>query len=411
MPGHLQEGIFHTKGDRPKPFFGMLFLRAGAGFGATEVGNALVTLWEVWRDLKRGTVRDLPGHQVPDGGLTVLLGYGPQTFRLEGVRRALPGHFNTFRSFARPSATGGGTLLQGGGINYADDIKENPAAAHVAVQFIADTALAVNRAIVETWKHLHDTQDNGRKRLEFGGFCTGFQRDDGRSWIDFHDGLSNLKSEDRQAVLEISPDYSPVGEDDEWTYGGTYLAFIKLTVDLSSWRTLLRERQELLVGRDKLSGCPLVSTQPNAAVPGCPATGTHEVGEDAANNVFREPPTLPETEQALNSSHVQRANHHIDPFHDLTAQRIFRQGYEFLEAVDGSPQFRAGLNFVSFQNTPLKLFRVLVQQGWLGRVNFGGLENNQPGAFASLLSARAAGIFLVPPVVDGDSFPGESIFF
>lgn len=410
MAGRLQEGIFHAKGERPKPFFGMLFLRAREGAGAAEVGEALLGLWEVWRDLKGGIVRDLPGHPVPEGGLTVLLGYGARTFRLEGGRRAIPGHFNSFRSFARPSATGGGTMLQGGGINYAADINENSAASHVAVQFIADTALSVNRAFVETWKHLHDTHGGGQP-LEFAGHCTGFQRDDGRSWIDFHDGLSNLRSEERQAVVEISQDYSPVGEGDEWTYGGTYLAFIKLAVDLPSWRTLSRAQQELLVGRDKLSGCPLVSAGPNAVSQGCPAAGTREVGDDAANNAFREPPTLPDTEHSLNNSHVQRANHHIDPFHDLTAQRVFRQGYEFLEAAGGSPPFRAGLNFVSFQNTPLKLFRVLVQQGWLGRVNFGGQENNQPGAFASLLSARAAGIFLVPPVDDGERFPGESIFF
>jgi hypothetical protein len=45
------------------------------------------------------------------------------------------------------------------GLWYAEDVRANLATEEIAVQFIADTQLAVNRAIVETWKFLHDATD------------------------------------------------------------------------------------------------------------------------------------------------------------------------------------------------------------------------------------------------------------
>jgi len=55
--------------------------------------------------------------------------------------------------------TGGGPLLIGSGLRYGDDVKINPATEEIAVQFIAETQLAVNRAVVETWKALQEMID------------------------------------------------------------------------------------------------------------------------------------------------------------------------------------------------------------------------------------------------------------
>ena len=103
-------------------------------------------------------------------------------------------------------------------------------------------------------------------------FYLGFQRNDRRSWIDFHDGLSNLRSADREAVIAIDP-----GADEDWAVGGTYLAFLRLAIDLVGWRRLTRNDQEFAVGRVKLSGCPITAVG-EGGVPvtdaGCPVTGT-----------------------------------------------------------------------------------------------------------------------------------------
>ena len=73
----------------------------------------------------------------------------------------------------------------------------------------------------------------------------------------------------------------------------------------------------------------------------------------------------------------------------------------------GPPGFRAGLNFVSFQDTPSRLLKMLTQGSWLGGTNFGGDEQGHP-ELASLLSVYGAGVYFVPPVVAGEPFPGAA---
>jgi hypothetical protein len=86
---------------------------------------------------------------------------------------------------------------------------------------------------------------------------------------------------------------------------------------------------------------------------------------------------------------------------------IFRQGYEILEATKIDPYFRTGLNFVSFQGGTYKLIRI-IKYGF-GRVNFADNPMKPISGTDSLLSALAAGIFLVPHFNRGEASPG-SIF-
>jgi hypothetical protein len=52
---------------------------------------------------------------------------------------------------------------------------------------------------------------------------------------------------------------------------------------------------------------------------------------------------------------------------------------------------------------------MLTQDGWLGRVDLGGdTELPLPG-MDSLLTVRATGTFLIPPVADNEAFPGAGI--
>jgi hypothetical protein len=60
------------------------------------------------------------------------------------------------------------------------------------------------------------------------------------------------------------------------------------------------------------------------------------------------------------------------------------------------------------------LLRLLKQAGWLGGVSFGGVsfggspQAREPAA-PHLLSVRAGGIYLVPPVVEGEAYPGAGV--
>jgi len=407
VPAQLQEGIYHRPRRRPGRCFAILFLRARSN-DAREVGECFGQLWDMYQGLKRGEVRDLPGEPLQAGDLSILAGFGPNAFRLDGMARPLPAGLGPRALFMPPKAEGGGPLLRGAGLSYASDVRENPATEEFVVQAIADSELAVKRVVVETWKLLHDIADpeTGSAAIEPRTFYLGFQRDDGRSWIDFHDGVSNLRSEQREGVIVIDPTKV---EDQEWTFGGTYLAFLRVQVDLGVWRALDRGEQELLVGRDKLTGCPLVSFAADGtpiALAGCPIGGKPITASE--NDPIAEPPTV--TDERLARSHIQRANHHVPSPEDPSTRRVFRQGYEFLEWSPSAPGFRAGLNFVSFQDTSIRLLSMLTQPGWLGQTNFGGDPATQSEALKRLLVVYAGGVFLVPPRQEGERFPGSAAF-
>ena len=159
-----------------------------------------------------------------------------------------------------------------------------------------------------------------------------------------------------------------------------------------------------MVGRAKISGCPLHDVSPQGtAIPSveCPGPGKREVTE-SGNEVHHEPPDgVPEE---LRISHVQRANHHQSTPTRRDSQRFFRQGYEYFEPpIPGRQLLQVGLNFVSFQEHPERLLNTLKKDRWLGDTNFGG----DPGP--ELITCYAAGIYFCP-ADDKENFPGASIF-
>jgi deferrochelatase/peroxidase EfeB len=119
----------------------------------------------------------------------------------------------------------------------------NPGEADFALQLTGLSEAAVNRTAVEIWKVLvHE-----RLPFEPGASISGFQRADGRGWLEFLDGVSNIDAASRLYALAAPPD-------PEWMGGGTYMAYLRFAVNLRVWRELPRGQQELIVGRDKLNG-------------------------------------------------------------------------------------------------------------------------------------------------------------
>lgn len=401
----LQEGIYWES--TPAPTFALAMLAINPEANAAQIGSVLEQVWAVIQSVKAGNIPDLPGHPVERRDTTVLISYGYDVFALEGVRHDRPNRLNPDFQYRNPEQNGGGTLLRGSGLAYGEDVLKNKAAEGIALQIIGATELDVHQVIVEIWKALEGAQhDFDEKVLTLNASYRGFHRVDRRTWIDFHDGISNLrKGDERLRTIAIKSDA------ETWTQGGSYLCFIRLAVNLEIWRKFSRKEQELFVGRDKLTGCPLVDIADDGsltAIAGCPIARTSEV-IDRGNNVFREPPSIGNIK--LNRSHVQRSNReHKTDFEREDSLRIYRQGYDFYEPTETAPGFIVGLNFVSFMDTPRRLLRILTQDGWLGGINFGGDVNDQPHEIDRLLSVRAAGNFLAPPIVEGELFPGSSIF-
>lgn len=396
----LQDGIYWDKGTTPPRCFAIAFFKADREATALGVAALLTRLVALWDGLKDERLADLPGVRVPRSGFEWLIGFGIKAFKIGGAAKQLPRRLDTPNIFnSVDPAGGGGKVLDGSGLDYAKGLALNPASEEICVQFTGDTPLSVSRAIVETWKLIESARDpaTGRSALALSASFTGFNREDQRSWLGFHDGLSNLESGSaRKSVIAVKRQGLP--PIDRWTVDGTYMAFMRLAVDLRQWEQLGLQEQETLVGRTRITGCPLraahVAGQAQT-VDGCPAPGSNEVTGDG-NEAFREPPDG--VDEVITKSHVQRANHHFQP------QRIYRQGYEFAEMPMPGRPLAVGLNFVSFQDNPDRLFGILKNEGWLGATNFGGAPGPQ------LLTALAAGVFFCPARDDAELFPGASIF-
>jgi deferrochelatase/peroxidase EfeB len=197
--------------------------------------------------------------------------------------------------------------------------------------------------------------------------------------------------------------------------------FMRIAVDLEDWWKLSVEEQEIIVGRDKETGFPLVGVDAN----GKPvkdqrisATTRTEV-TDSGNEMFRDHPDYGNqpalskgvNDEVLKYSHIgaMRKINHL-PSWSTDSNRIFRQGFEFLEFTDKVPNIRVGLNFVSFQNTPERVSNTLTS--WTKYVNrYPSASKNMYLKFNKYLSVISAGLFFVPPIEEGSTFPGSSIFF
>lgn len=399
----LQNGIYWKSGETPPAHLRLLFLNFTPSASRSRAHDTLTRLAALYGQLQAGKVQDLralapddPEVNVPDGALRFMFGYGARLFdlRLHGPDWLAAG--------LRPAGLGG-RLRAGEDAPFAAlhwDAEADPASRQcdVLVQFTATTELAVNRAIVETIKAITDDD----LPVEIAGFQGGFHRDDRRSWIDFHDGINNMRPRDRAVAMEV------LNEDDPWMIGGTFMAFLKIAVDLGVWRQLTRVQQEVIVGRTKLTGCPLRSTEVEGdsvsykTIDQCPVTGDLP---PPLPEPFRNPPRP--ADHLVRDSHIHRSNQNRgDPVQDSNL-RIYRQGYEFLDNGPGGP--RLGLNFIGMQRNMSAVRNILSTQSWMGGVNFGGPAEQTGGVKpVRLMSLLAGGYYALPPA--GDPFPGAGLF-
>lgn len=415
MSVNLQEGIYY----RQKPPIGNSFcivsLRSKNASEISEIGSAIALIWKHLDHLKRGITVDLEidrKHRKV-GNLTILVAYGSRIFEISGSQKRKPASFNESWNFKSPKSGGGGHILQGSEIAYSRNVFENHLLTdHVIFQFIADTEFYTNRAVVEVWKVIHRLE---KKRdmapLVISGLYSGFQRADHRNWLGFHDGVSNIRSRERAQVISINSKY--LSSDDKWTLNGTYLGFMRIGLDIEKWEDTDIKQQEILIGREKISGCPLIRVDKNGKPikdQRCPVVGTSEI-IDPGNERFREHPPygLGPQNKVLHYSHIGRTAP-IDriPTWDKKSLRIYRQGFEFLVPSTDNSGLLAGLNFVSFQNTPERLYRALTYQRIVVK---NGLESSPIPNLDRFMSVFAAGIFFVPPKIQGEPFPGALIFF
>lgn len=382
----LQEGIHFRRGEQPPPGWRLVLLGVAPGTAPQDARAAIGAVLGMLRALRRGEVRELPRQPEADrtatramfADLAVLVAYGrslfdPAVHDPPLTHRERPDFLAYLAADAAFPA-----------VPWADG--RLPGEADVALQFTGATAAAVNRAAVEVWKLI----DEAGLPLDVVHSFDGFGRPDGRGWLEFHDGVANLESSRRLAALAAPAD-------PRWMAGGTYLAFLRLRVDLGAWRALDRGEQELVVGRDKMTGDPLVAVRRDG----------HGRARPVAGPPARDPPET--TDPLLEVSHVHRANQNRASPDAPAGLRMYRQGYDFLESV-GPDGPVLGLNFVSFQADLQTLQHVMHLPDWLGDVNFGGPAAPRAGDPPSprLMRLLAGGLYAVPP--RARPFPGAGLF-
>lgn len=402
MADRLPKGIHFRSGESPPDHFRFVTFDFTPSATPASARAALAAIWAMLDELRQGLVRDLrpsrpedPDLRLDAGGLTYLLCFGPKLFDPTGRQAPLVDEDQRPDRMPRlqPKSTGPFRSLR-----WANSAQPQAAQTDFAIQLTGNSQLAVSRPIVEIQKLI----DDARLPVRLTSFFSGLHRDDRRSWIDFHDGINNMPSGQRKVALEIT-DASQA-----WMNGGSTVAFLKIAVDLQTWRQLSRETQEALVGRDKLSGCPIERITVDAA-------GALAVQRAACPLNAEIDATWPQTardplateDPLVAASHIHRANLTRQPPDTDAARRIYRQGYEFVDAPpDGG--IRVGLNFVSFQRDPELLLNILRSDRWMGDVNFGGVTGDPAAPAVRLMSIVAGGFFAVPPVAA--PFPGHELF-
>lgn len=394
----LQPGIYFRSKERPPAAFAFVVLDVSDGASAGEAARALGAVMSMLAGLSRGEMEDLQGQPEPHSsqfaeqfaGLAFLIGYGARVFDQEVHRPALT-------KLIRPDYL---VCLAGEqpafpALPWTAPGSPNNGEGDVAVQLTAASVAAVTCAAVEVWKTIAKLQ----LPLSVKEVFQGFGRHDGRGWLGFHDGVSNGRSQERVEAIRSAGDPG-------WMDGGTYLAFLRMRVDLEAWNGLPRTTQELLVGRHKLHGAPLMAVERGERGELIPVAREPlpQQANPAEPSAWIDPPQT--TDPILEASHIHRANQNRASMATPGGLRIFRQGYEFFDGFDGgAPQL--GLNFVSFQRDLGVLQHLLHLPGWLGDVNFGG-SAAAGVAPMSFITVDAGGLYAVPRV--SDPFAGAGLF-
>lgn len=394
-PDPVQPGIFYRKQEAAPDFFRLVAFNFTNGVSRGDARKAIETMWEMLKDLQQGIVRDLlpardgdPEIRVNAAGLVPTLCLGTKLFRSGGLL-ADRAPTDTPQLGTRPFAA----------LRWSDTAEKKAAQTDYAIALHANSELGVARAVVELQKLVTDRQ----LPVKMVCFFSGMHRDDRRSWIDFHDGINNMESGDqRRSALQV------VQNDAGWLVGGSTMLFLKIAIDLAGWRALPRTLQEALVGRNKLTGCPLDrvviaadGTLETVAASGCPMTG-----DLPTSGPFVEIPGQAH-DRIVIASHIHRTNPTRGMPDQMQANRIYRQGYEFVDSPpDGG--VRVGLNFVSFQNDFDRVTQILETENWLRNANFGGIADDPAAPAFPLMSIVAGGYFLVPPIAE--PFPGAEAF-
>lgn len=389
-----QEGIFYSNGEKIGKSFCIIFFNFTPECNLSQATKILKRLWKTYSLLKKGITSELQGlhnKQLHAGNITFMLGYGTKFFSIDGINKEKPEGLNhTF--FENPdNVKGGGPVIKDVNFFYSYHIKNNHAMKdQVVLQCIAENEFYIYRMIVETWKELQliKKENDGKELIVLSKYYLGHKPDDRRNWFGFLDGVSNITKKDRKDAIFIKKNKG--GESEL----GTYMVFSRIEFKLEKWMGLSKYEQERIIGRDKITGCPIIGVDEKTGKtlkdPKCPIIGTVSV-LDHGNEIFREMNPFTSKAYQYPNNYVFAKNSHVSNS-QIKNYKIFRQSFEFFEANENKDNFKVGFNFISFQNNINQFIEIFKK------------SLNELGEYSSI---ESIGTFYIPPIKDNESFPGE----
>ncbi|GAL20070.1 ferrous iron transport peroxidase EfeB [Vibrio maritimus] len=286
-------------------------------------------------------------------GVSVYIGYGHTFFDSNLIAEKIPFELNYFKF---RGAVGSEIITTGSKIKYSENCTNNLNKAPV----IIDVRTTTNQQLSSYCNSLFEKLLSLGIEIEMS-YYEGSASDDSRIHIGFKDGTSNIDNlEDRYSAVAVSPLAR-----DKWMKGGTYQVYIRFRINLDLWGAIRTEVQEKIIGRTK-----------------------------DANTLI----------EGVENSHVALNRHRKYPPSDRRSLRIFRQGYDSIFSADGNNY--SGLNFISYQESPFRVFQSLSSSIWMGGKVFGGDDD----VMGDIIKVDSAGVFALPPTLNSGKFPGYELF-
>jgi deferrochelatase/peroxidase EfeB len=323
-----------------------------------DLADALVALSEHARRLTQGyraligAPSDGPtpdtgilGPQVPPDALTVTIGFGASLF---DDRSGLAGR--------RPA---GLTAMP---VFPDDALVAAETAGDVLVQLCAGTQETLINALREL---MRATRGSLAARWKVEGFLPAARESGaGRNLLGFKDGTSNPDPADAALMSKL------VWDDD----GGTYEVVRIIRNRVEFWDRVARQEQELMIGRDKVTGAPLGKPR--------------EVDDpDLAAD--------PKGARIPLDSHIRLARPRTAPTED---ERIVRRSYNYSRGIDLSGQLDMGLVFAAFNRDTERQF-LPIQKRLAGE------------GLVDYVVPTGGGYFYLPPGADdGQDWVGSRFF-
>jgi len=194
-----------------------------------------------------------------------------------------------------------------------------------------------------------------------------------RNLLGFKDGTDNLQSDDRSQFdrfVWVGPD-----TDQTWMAGGTYLVARRIRIGIEAWDRSPVPQQEATIGRYKLNGAPLGSSQEHDPV------DLAAVGPGGT-------PAIPI------GAHIRQASPHMNG-----GERLLRRGYSFSNGIDPQTgEFDVGLFFICFQRDP--------------RTQFAAIQRRLAGSdqLSQFVTHTSSALFACPPGMGAGEDWGTALF-